>query len=214
MWTMKLPTPQRGHHRWGFADFFDNRHKLLFLKIAQLKQSDVLYDLGCGDASLLIYATKKRKLNHVIGFENMQNRVRTAKRKIRDANLQDIIEIKDDLYDADLSNADVILDMLPESNEDFKKIYANKLRVGTRVIKHNIPLIGYLPDDVVFPFYLMKFPFRKAKTKDQWAKEIMQDDTVTILDLWHELYYYQYEKGYSKKEIEDFDSLLGKRLKR
>jgi len=211
---MKLPTPQREHHRWGSADFFDNRHKSIFLKIAHLKPSDVLYDLGCGDASLLIYATKKQKLKHVVGFENMQSRVRTAKKKIRDAGLQNIIEIKDNLYDADLSNADVIFDMMPEGDEDFKILYSKKLKKGTRVIKHNIPLIGYLPDKVVFPFYMMKVPFQKARTKDQWARESMQDNTVTISDLWYELYYYQYEKSYSKKEIKEFDSLLGKRLRK
>jgi len=77
----------------GRADFFDNRHKSLFLKITQLKPSDVLYDLGCGDASLLIYAVQKRKLKHVVGFENMPSRVRTAKKKIIDAGLQNKIEI-------------------------------------------------------------------------------------------------------------------------
>jgi len=160
---MKLPTPQRAHHRWGDADFFDNRHKSIFLKIAQLKPSDVFYDLGCGDASLLIYSTKKQKLKHVVGFENMQSRVRTAKKKIRDAGLQNIIEIKDNLYDADLSNADVIFDMMPESDEDFKKLYSKKLKKGTRVIKHNIPLIGYLPDKVVFSILYDEISFSKGK---------------------------------------------------
>lgn len=211
---MKLPTPQRAHRRWGRADFFDNRHKSLFLKIAQLKPFDVLYDLGCGDASLLIYATQKQKLRHAVGFENMSSRVRTAKKKIRDAGLQDKIEIKEDFYDADFSDADVIFDMMPEGKDDFKKLYSNKLKKGTRVIKHNLPLIGFLPDKVLFPFYMMKFPFRKARTKDQWARKVMQDHTVTISDLWYELYYYQYEKFYSKNEIEEFDSLLRKRLRR
>ena len=211
---MKLPTPQRAHRRWGRADFFDNRHKSLFLRIAQLKPFDVLYDLGCGDASLLIHATQKRNLRHAVGFENMPSRVRTAKKKIRDAGLQSKIEIKEDFYDADFSNANVIFDMMPEGKDDFKKIYSNKLKKGTRVIKHNLPLIGFLPDKVLFPFYMMKFPVRKARTKDQWAREVMQDHTVTISDLWYELYYYQYEKFYSKNEIEEFDSMLRKRLRR
>lgn len=209
---MKLPTPQRAHRRWGRADFFDNRHKDIFLKIAQLKPSDVLYDLGCGDASLLIYATKKRKLKHAVGYENMLSRVRTAKKKIRDAGLQDRIEIKDDYYDADYSKPDVIFDMMPEDKDDFKKLYSKKLKKGIRVIKHNLPLVGYLPDKVESPFYLMKHPFRKARNKNQWARAVMQDSHVTISDLWYELYYYQYEKFYSKDEIEEFDSLLRKRV--
>ncbi len=210
---MKLPTPQRAHPRWGRADFFDNRHKSLFLKVAQLKPSDVLYDLGCGDASLLIYATQKRKLKCAVGFENMSSRVRTAKKKINDAGLQDRIEIKDDFYDADFSNADAIFDMMPEGKDDFKKLYSNKLKKGTRVIKHNLPLIGYLPDNIVFPFYMVRYPFKKARTKDHWARQVMQDPKATIGDLWHELYYYQYEKIYSKSEIEVFDSMLKNRLR-
>lgn len=210
---MKLPTPQRAHRRWGRANFFDNRHKAIFLDIAQLKPSDVLYDLGCGDASLLIYATKKRKLKHAVGFEDMPSRVRTANKKIRKAGLKDRIEIKDDFYDADFSEADVIFDMMLEGKEDFKKLYSNKLKKGTRVIKHDLPLIGYIPDKIAFPFYMTKFPFRKARTKDQWAREVMQDHTVTISDLWHELYYYRYEKLYSKAEIEEFDSLLRRKMR-
>ncbi|MCH8833393.1 MAG: SAM-dependent methyltransferase [Thaumarchaeota archaeon] len=187
---MKLPTPQREHRRWGRADYFDKRHKDIFLKIAQLNPSDVLYDLGCGNASLLIYATKKRKLKHAVGFENMPSRVRTANKKIKEAGLKDRIEIKDDFYDADFSEANVIFDMMLEGKEDFKKLYSNKLKKGTRVIKHNLPLIGYLPDNVVFPFYMIRYPFKKARTKDQWAREVMKDPKATIGDLWYELYYY------------------------
>ena len=212
---MKLPTTQREHPRWGRVDFFDNRHKAIFLKIAQLKPSDVLYDLGCGDASLLIYAVKKCNLKKAVGFENMESRVRAAKRKIKEAGLKTKIDIKDDFYEADLNDADVIFDMMPEGKDDFKNLYSPRkhIRKGTRLIKHNLPLIGYLPDKIDLPFYLMKLPLRRARSKNQWAKAVMRDSKATISDLWYELYYYQYEKFYSKREIEDFVSMLKSRLR-
>lgn len=212
---MKLSQPQRTHPRWGRANFFDNRHKAILLEIAQLKPSDVFYDLGCGDASLLIYAVKKCGLRKAVGFENMESRVRTAKQKIKKAGLDNRIFLENDFYEADLREADVIFDMMPEGNDDLKKLYSqNKhIRKGTKLIKHNLPLIGYLPDKIVFPFYLMKFPLRKAKSKNHWAKVVMQDPTVTISDLWYELYYYSYERVYSKSEIREFDAMLTNRLK-
>jgi len=207
---MKLQTPQRAHKKWGRADFFDNRHKDIFLKIAQLKPSDVLFDLGCGDASLLIYAVKKCNLKKAVGFENMKSRVKKAKQKIKQAGLEKRIFIKDDYYEADLSDANVIFDMMPEDKNDFKNLYSLKkhLKKGTKLIKHNLPLIGFLPDKAETPFYLMKYPFRKARSKNQWVRTVMQDSKATISDLWNELYYYQYEKFYSKSEIEDFNSIL------
>lgn len=212
---MKLPRPQREHRRWGRADFFDNRHKAIFLRIAHLKPSDVLYDLGCGDASLLIFAMKRCGLKKAVGFENMESRRRAAKRNIEEAGLDDRISIEEDFYDADLSKADVIFDMMPEGRDDLRLLYSKRkhIRKGTRLIKHDLPLIGYIPDRMELPFYLMEFPLHKARSKNHWASIVLGEPHTTISELWHELYYYGYEKQYDKKQIEEFDSMLSSRLR-
>jgi precorrin-6B methylase 2 len=40
------------------------------LKLAEIKPSDTFYDLGCGDASLLILAVKEFNAKEAIGIES------------------------------------------------------------------------------------------------------------------------------------------------
>lgn len=210
-----LTSPQHRHHRWGLADFFDGRRKALLVKIANMKPSDVMYDLGSGDASLLIYVMERCGLRKAIGFENMQSRARRARLRIREAGLEARIFIEKDMYDADLSGADVIFDMMPEGKDDFKLLYSAKRRIrdGTRLIKHDLPLIGFLPDKVLQPFYLMRYPFRKAASENKWAESVLNETGATADDVWRELYYYGYEKHYGKREIEDFAWMLRSRMR-
>jgi SAM-dependent methyltransferase len=197
------------------ADFFDERRKSLFVSIAEFKPSDVLYDLGCGDGSLLIYAVKKGKLTRAAGFENMPSRAKRARHRIKEAGLEAKITIEYDMYDADLSKADVIFDMMPEGRDDFAGLYGRTsgIRRGTRLVKHDLPLIGFLPDKVKLPFYLMRYPFTKAPSRDEWARSVMGEKDATPDDVWRELYYFGHVKLYSKKEIQDFDSMLKSRVK-
>jgi hypothetical protein len=182
------------------ADFFDDRRKSLFVKIAGFKHSDVLYDMGCGDASLLIYAVRKSNIARAIGFENMPSRARRARLKIQAARLEDKISIEGDMYDADLSKANVIFDMMPEGTNDYPLLYGkrSKIRAGTRLIKHDLPLIGFMPNKVELPFYLMEYPLRKASSRREWAESVLMQPGSSPKDLWHELYFYGYEKSYGE----------------
>ena len=184
------------------------------MKIAEFRPSDILYDLGCGDASLLIYAVRKGNLAHAVGFENMQSRARRARLLVQEAGLGGRISIENDMYEADLGKADVIFDMMPEERDDFRLLYGKKagIREGTKLVKHDLPLIGFLPDRVELPFYLMVYPFRKAPSRDEWAKSVLIESEATADDLWHELYYYSYEKRYAKDEIRDFRKMLRDRV--
>lgn len=81
------------------------------------------------------------------------------------------------------------------------------------MIKHDLPLIGFLPDRVELPFYLMRYPFKKASSRDEWVRSVLREKDATPNDLWRELYYYGYEKLYSKNEIQDFASALKSRVR-
>ena len=118
------------------------------------------------------------------------------------------------MYDSNLKEADVIFDMMPEAEDDMEKLYSKKIRNGTRLIKHDLPLIGYLPDKIDYPFYRMTFPLQKAKSRNQWASKVLQKNNVKISNLWHELYYYEYEKGWSKWDTKRYEKLLSARLRR
>ena len=183
------------------------------LALAELKPSDVVFDMGCGDASILIFATQQFGIMNAVGFENMSQRIGLARKNIAKHGLSKRIFIEKDMYDADLSKADVILDTMPESEDDLKDLYSKpNIRAGTRLVKHDLPLLGFLPDKVDYPFYLMTFPVTKAKDKNQWASAILERKNVTPKDVWHELYYYSYQRAYSKSQLKSFGRILSCRL--
>lgn len=208
---MKLKRRPEPHKRWGYADFFDTRHKLKILKLAKFKASDILYDLGCGDAGFLIFVVKELGIN-AVGFENMSQRRAIANRNVKNAKLENKIKIKQDFSEADLAKADVIFDMMPEGEDDLKDLYSQKIRKGTRLIKHDLPLIGYLPDKIDIPFYRITFPLTLAASRTNWASVVLGRRKAHPIDLWNELYYYQMEKDYSLWEIKSFDKMLRTRI--
>ena len=59
----------------------------------------------------------------------------------------------------------------------------------------------------------MRYPFRRAATRNEWAESVIGESSATPDDVWRELYYYGYEKSYGKKEIQDFALMLRRRVK-
>lgn len=209
---MDLQTRHYNKHGLGYADFFPYRHKRKLLDLAKLTSSDVFFDLGCGDASILICAVRDYGAKRAIGFENDPTRNHRAKQRVRSEGLESDIAIEWDMYDADLSRADAIFSMLPEHDEDYETFVQNGIRKGTRLIKHDLPLLGFKFDAVDYPFYRMDFPFKLAANANQWASSVLGKERHEIDSLWHELYYYGYEKGYTKWDIKRFKRIVSKRF--
>jgi hypothetical protein len=204
---------------WGtdlcYPDCFNNRLKRVMFNLAEIRPSDTFYDLGCGDASILIAAVRKFSVKRAIGFEDNNRRYLKARKNVDAENLSYRITIqKRDMYHADLNEADVIFAMLPEEEYDFEQLYKTGIRRGTRLIKHDLPLIGYIPDKIDYPFYRMTFPLKKAMHEDHWASKVLVKNNAKIEDVWHELYYYESEKHYTLWDIRRFKKILIKRLKR
>ncbi|MDQ6863291.1 MAG: hypothetical protein M3044_05660 [Thermoproteota archaeon] len=74
---------QRIDNVCGHRDYFDDRHKRKLLKLATLAPSDVFYDLGCGDGSILILAVKEFNLEKAIGFEASPYRAKIARMRVK-----------------------------------------------------------------------------------------------------------------------------------
>jgi trans-aconitate methyltransferase len=213
--TLKLRKRKTPSTDDGYPDFFDNRHKRKMLKLAEIKPSDAFYDLGCGDASLLILAVKEFNVKEAIGIESHPLRYRKAKWNVKKQKLSNRISIiEEDMYQADLSEADVIFKIHSEGEFDLQQLFSKNIRNGTRLIKHDLPLLGYLPDRIDNPFYRMSFPLKKALTKNHWASEVLGKRNAHINDVWYELFYYNFAKDYSKYEIDTFRNILSNRIKR
>ncbi len=204
------PYPKQG---LGFADYFSERMKRKMFDLAALRPRDVFYDLGSGDASVLIFAVKEYHVRKAVGFENNPSRNALAKRRVSDAGLSHTISIRGDIRDADLDKANVILSMLSESEEDYEEVFKDNIRPGTRLIKHDLPLLGFNYDKVDYPFYLTRFPLRRMRSPEAWASRVMERPVRSVQELWQELFYYQ-EKGYAKSDVKRFEKILKSRIPR
>src|SRR5262249_26981693 len=77
-------------------------------EVAKIGKNDVVYDLGCGDAVMLITALKKFGAKRGVGVDIDSKMVKIAKQKANEAGVGDKIDVRqgdvlkvDDLSDAD-----------------------------------------------------------------------------------------------------------------
>jgi tRNA A58 N-methylase Trm61 len=119
------------------------------LETAGVKKEDVVYDLGCGDARILVTAAKKFGCRGV-GFEIHPGRFQLAKDNVKKNGVEHLVEIrKQDIFEVDLSKATVItLYLLPELNVRLIP-QLEKMAPGSRIISHEYDMEGVKPDKTV-----------------------------------------------------------------
>lgn len=199
----------------GDPNFFQYRHKHKLLKLAKIKPTDVLYDLGCGYGEILILACQEFGVKKAVGYEMDPKRAKKARTNIEKETLSNKITIySENMLNADLTKADVIFSMHAEYANDFKKLWSQKIKKGARLIKHDLPLLGYIPDKVDIPFYRMTFPLKKATSQNHWATSVLRKKNSKISEVWQELAYYEYEKHYRDSDIARIKKILSDRLKK
>lgn len=119
------------------------------LEAAELKPSETLYDLGCGDGRILFIAAQKFKAK-AVGVELSARLVKTASEKAESLGLEDLVTvIEGNLLEVDLSPADVVsIYLLRLSNERLKPNLLKHLKRGARVVSHDYEIMGWKPDRV------------------------------------------------------------------
>ena len=107
------------------------------LELAQVKRSDVVYDLGSGDGRIVIAAAKKYGASGV-GFEIDPALVKTARRNAAAAGVSSRVRfVTQDLYTVDLSRASVVtLYLLQSINEQLRPKLVRQLKPGSRIVSH------------------------------------------------------------------------------
>ena len=118
------------------------------LDAAQVKASDVVFDLGCGDARIVIAAAMRGARG--VGFEIEPNLYQYAQANIKAEQLFDKVKVvQQDLFTADMSEASVVaLYLLPEMNTRLRPKFWKELKVGTRIVANAFPIGGWEADRI------------------------------------------------------------------
>jgi amino acid transporter len=117
------------------------------LNLAQIRDGDVLFDLGSGDGRIVITAAQRWNVRGV-GIEIDPMLVRISRQKAAWAGVDDRTEfIESDLFKSDFSRATVVtLYLLPDLNLRLRPKLFRELRPGTRVISHSFDMAEWVPD--------------------------------------------------------------------
>jgi hypothetical protein len=131
VWVPYVPTPRKVVRR--------------MVELANLKGNETIYDLGCGDARILIEAKKRYPGIRAIGFELPLGIFLLAKLRVWLARVDVNVHMRDYLK-ADLRDADVLfLYLVPEVLPALERKLQSELKAGTKIISHGFPLRGRSP---------------------------------------------------------------------
>ena len=119
------------------------------LKLAGVRPSDVVYDLGCGDGRIVIAAARLFGARGV-GLDIDPVLIARAEAGAEQAGVESRVTFRvQDAMTVDLSDATVVtLYLLAASNVKLRPILTKTLRPGARIVAHNYPIGDWEPDVV------------------------------------------------------------------
>src|SRR3989454_9613493 len=120
------------------------------LRYADVGASDFLIDLGSGDGRIVLPAAKVFGARG-FGVEIKDELVKKSNDAAKKEGLADRVKfVKQDLFKTDISQATVItMYLLPDTVNLLKDKFLNELRPGTRIVSHDYPLTGWIPEKYV-----------------------------------------------------------------
>ncbi|HYO09780.1 MAG TPA: class I SAM-dependent methyltransferase [Tepidisphaeraceae bacterium] len=120
------------------------------LDVAGVKESDVVYDLGCGDGRIVIAAAERCGARGV-GIDIDPRRMQESHANAARAGVQDRVRfLETSLFNVDVSEASVVaLYLLPWMNAQLRPKLLAELRPGARIVTHMFPIAAWAPDQVV-----------------------------------------------------------------
>lgn len=119
------------------------------LKMAEVKGTDILHDLGSGDGRIPITAARRFGTRGV-GIDLNPERIKEANENAAKAKVTDKVKfIEGDLFQHDFSEATVVtLYLLPDVNLKLRpKIL--EMKPGTRIVSHNYDMDDWQPEKTV-----------------------------------------------------------------
>jgi len=143
------------------------------LHMAQVNKNDLIVDLGCGDARILVLSAQKYG-SRGIGYEIDPDMIRASRRNVEKNNVAELVQIiQADIFTVDISKADVLpIYLLPEMNLRLLP-QLETLKPGSRLVFHNYDLEGFVPDikvevvsnedNSIHTLYLYTTPLKRAR---------------------------------------------------
>jgi len=141
------------------------------LELAELQEGELLVDLGCGEGNVLITAAQDFGAR-AVGIEIDAALVETARRRLRELNLESVEVIQGDLFSPrfwrhlggegfTVAEADVVAIYLNfEAHRLLKPMLEKELRDGARVASYEFFVYGWKP----VREKPMMFVFRKGES--------------------------------------------------
>ena len=116
------------------------------LKLADVRKTDVVCDLGCGDGRIVVAAAKNYGARGV-GIDINPQRVQEAKENAKKAGVENLVRFEvNDLFKADIHEATVVtLFLLPEVNMRLRPKLLQDLQPGTRIVSNTFDMGDWKP---------------------------------------------------------------------
>ena len=121
----------------------------MMLQMAEVKKTDVVYDLGCGDARMLVLAAQKYGTVGV-GYELDPELVIRSRQNVSKNDVQDLVKIiQADIFTLDLGNVDVMPLYLHPDMLVRLMPQVEKMKPGSRIVCHEYGLPGIKPEQTI-----------------------------------------------------------------
>jgi len=131
------------------APFVATPHEVVrkMLEVAQLSDSDVIADLGCGDGRVLVTAVKEFGVKKAFGYELREDLYKKTLSEVDRLTLSKKVQvINGDLFSADIREATVItLYLTSSANERLKQKLMSEAQSGARVVSHDFAIGDWRP---------------------------------------------------------------------
>lgn len=131
----------------------------IMCRLAKVSSKDVVYDLGSGDGSAIIVASKEFGAK-AVGIEIDFTRCFIAQLRLRWEKVENVVVVKDNFHNQDLSKATVVfIYLVPRVLKKIVPKLLKELKPGTRIVSYvytmNLPVFA---KDTKEKIYVYKIP--------------------------------------------------------
>jgi SAM-dependent methyltransferase len=133
----------------------DEKAVAAMLRLADVKEGETVYDLGCGDGRIVIAAIKDFKAKRGLGVDFNPDRLKDCAKSLEAAKLspeqQKAITFKQGdvlkMTPEDFKDVDVVtLYLLPEVNLRLRPVLQKGLKPGARIVSHDFDMGDWKED--------------------------------------------------------------------